>query len=35
VSHGLPPPHNGVVKTLDEAKAAFKARYEAIRGPST
>jgi len=28
VSHGLPPPHNGVANTLDEAKAAFKQRYE-------
>jgi hypothetical protein len=30
VRYGLPPPHSGVANTLDDAKAAFKARYEAI-----
>ena len=26
-----PPPHNGVVDTLDEAKAALVKRYEEVR----
>jgi hypothetical protein len=28
-----PPPNSGVEDTLDEAKAAFKKRYEAITRP--
>jgi len=31
VPHGLLPPHNGVANPLDDAKAAFKKRYEAIK----
>lgn len=27
----VPPPHNAVAKKLDEAKAAFKRRYEEIK----
>ena len=26
-----PPPHNGLVKTLDDAKQAFKTRYEEMQ----
>ena len=33
VPHGLPPPHNGVANTLDDAKAAFKKRYGEITRP--
>ena len=33
VPHGLPPPHNGVANTLDDAKVAFKQRYEEITRP--
>jgi len=31
VPHGLQPPHNGVANTLDDAKAAFKERYQQIK----
>lgn len=30
---GAPPPNNGMRDTLDEAKAAIKAKYEAVRRP--
>ena len=32
VPYGLPPPHNGIANTLEDAKAAFKKRYEEIMG---
>jgi hypothetical protein len=27
----IAPPHNGIANTLDDAKAAFKARYTQVR----
>jgi hypothetical protein len=29
--HAAPVPHNGVCNSLDEAKAAFKERYEQVK----
>jgi len=30
--YALPPPHNGIANTLEDAKADFKKRYEEIKG---